>query len=196
MAGSKGGLDEPPQSTTSRPPKAAGRRRRSARLRAQARRRPKRPLRTTIICQAGHPMWTRIGVKTTLQAAPMAQFVTRVMNNDVSAYLFGWGVATFDALYSPKPRWPPRTARPRRRQTNGGCFQRRHPGRHDRPDQGRDGRRQRDALLARRRCSGSATGTTTSRCTTKSAPWAMQNAWKPSAPRTTAPCPPTINTIA
>jgi len=52
------------------------------------------------ICQAVTAMWTRIGVKTTLQAAPMAQFVSRVMNNDVSAYLFGWGVATFDALYS------------------------------------------------------------------------------------------------
>ncbi|GKS76394.1 ABC transporter substrate-binding protein [Acidovorax sp. SUPP950] len=52
------------------------------------------------ICQAVTAMWTRIGVKTTLQAAPMAQFVSRVMNNDVSAYLFGWGVATFDSLYS------------------------------------------------------------------------------------------------
>ncbi|MDA8454984.1 ABC transporter substrate-binding protein [Acidovorax sp. GBBC 3334] len=52
------------------------------------------------ICQAVTAMWTRIGVKTTLQAAPMAQFVSRVMNNDVNAYLFGWGVATFDALYS------------------------------------------------------------------------------------------------
>ncbi|WP_312302547.1 ABC transporter substrate-binding protein, partial [Pulveribacter sp.] len=52
------------------------------------------------ICQAVTAMWTRIGIKTTLAAAPMAQFVTRVMNNDVNAYLFGWGVATFDALYS------------------------------------------------------------------------------------------------
>lgn len=52
------------------------------------------------ICQAVTAMWTRIGVKTQLQTAPMAQFVTRVLNNDVSAYLFGWGVATFDALYS------------------------------------------------------------------------------------------------
>lgn len=52
------------------------------------------------ICQAVTAMWTRIGIKTTLSAAPMAQFVTRVMNNDVNAYLFGWGVATFDALYT------------------------------------------------------------------------------------------------
>jgi len=52
------------------------------------------------ICQAVTAMWTRIGVKTTLQTAPMSQFISRVMNNDVSAYLFGWGVATFDALYT------------------------------------------------------------------------------------------------
>ena len=52
------------------------------------------------ICQAVTAMWTRIGVKTTLQTAPMSQFVSRVMNNDVNAYLFGWGVATFDALYT------------------------------------------------------------------------------------------------
>ena len=52
------------------------------------------------ICQAVTAMWTKIGVKTTLKTAPMSQYVTRVMNADVSAYLFGWGVATFDALYS------------------------------------------------------------------------------------------------
>uniref|UniRef100_UPI0028AECA46 ABC transporter substrate-binding protein n=1 Tax=Melaminivora sp. TaxID=1933032 RepID=UPI0028AECA46 len=52
------------------------------------------------ICQAVTAMWTRIGVKTQLSAAPMAQFVTRVMNNDVNAFLFGWGVATFDSLYT------------------------------------------------------------------------------------------------
>lgn len=52
------------------------------------------------ICQAVTAMWTRIGVKTTLQAAPMSQFVTRVMNSEPNAYLFGWGVATFDALYT------------------------------------------------------------------------------------------------
>ena len=52
------------------------------------------------ICQAVTAMWTRIGVKTNLATAPMAQFVTRVMNAEVNAYLFGWGVATFDSLYS------------------------------------------------------------------------------------------------
>ena len=52
------------------------------------------------ICQAVTAMWTRIGIKTSLQATPMAQYVTRVMNSDPNAYLFGWGVATFDALYT------------------------------------------------------------------------------------------------
>lgn len=52
------------------------------------------------ICQAVTAMWTRIGVKTTLQTYPMATYIPRVMNTEVSAYLFGWGVATFDALYS------------------------------------------------------------------------------------------------
>jgi len=52
------------------------------------------------ICQAVTAMWTRIGVKTTLAATPMAQYITRVMNSDANAYLLGWGVATFDALYS------------------------------------------------------------------------------------------------
>ena len=57
------------------------------------------------ICQAVTAMWTRIGVKTNLKTAPMAQYVTRVMNAEVSAYLFGWGVATFDSLYSMRSSW-------------------------------------------------------------------------------------------
>ena len=52
------------------------------------------------ICQAVTAMWTRIGIKVSLQTAPMATFVTRVMNAEPNAYLFGWGVATFDALYT------------------------------------------------------------------------------------------------
>jgi len=52
------------------------------------------------ICQAITAMWARIGVKTQLQTMPMAQFVPVVMSNSANAYLFGWGVATFDALYT------------------------------------------------------------------------------------------------
>ena len=52
------------------------------------------------ICQAVTAMWTRIGIKTTLQATPMAQFSPRIRNADPNAFLYGWGVATFDALYT------------------------------------------------------------------------------------------------
>lgn len=52
------------------------------------------------ICQAVAAMWTKAGVKTKLNAMPRAQFFPKVANNDTSAYLFGWGVPTFDAFYS------------------------------------------------------------------------------------------------
>jgi peptide/nickel transport system substrate-binding protein len=51
------------------------------------------------ICQALVGMWARIGVKATLAAEPMATFIAKVQNFDTSAYMLGWGVATFDALY-------------------------------------------------------------------------------------------------
>jgi peptide/nickel transport system substrate-binding protein len=52
------------------------------------------------ICQAIIPMWARIGVKATLAAENMATFIQKVQNFDSSIYLLGWGVATYDALYS------------------------------------------------------------------------------------------------
>ncbi len=52
------------------------------------------------ICQAVTAMWTRIGVKASLAAAPMAQYISRMLNSETNAYMLGWGVATFDALYS------------------------------------------------------------------------------------------------
>ena len=52
------------------------------------------------ICQAVTAMWTRIGVKTKLQTNPMAIHSAKILKFDVSAYMLGWGVATFDALYS------------------------------------------------------------------------------------------------
>ena len=51
------------------------------------------------ICQALVGMWARIGVKATLAAEPMGTFIAKVQNFDTSAYMLGWGVATFDALY-------------------------------------------------------------------------------------------------
>ena len=52
------------------------------------------------ICQAITSMWTKIGVKTKLQTNPMAIHSAKIQKYEVSAYLLGWGVATFDALYS------------------------------------------------------------------------------------------------
>ncbi|MFT4193481.1 ABC transporter substrate-binding protein [Ottowia sp.] len=52
------------------------------------------------ICQAVTAMWTRIGVKTRLQTNPMSIHSAKIQKFEVSAYLLGWGVATFDALYS------------------------------------------------------------------------------------------------
>ncbi len=52
------------------------------------------------ICQAIVAMWAKVGVKAKLNAMPRATFFPKVGNNDTSAYLFGWGVPTFDAYYS------------------------------------------------------------------------------------------------
>ncbi|MBL8302198.1 MAG: ABC transporter substrate-binding protein, partial [Ideonella sp.] len=52
------------------------------------------------ICQNVVAMWARIGVKTKLVAESMATFIQKVQNFDTSAYMLGWGVATFDAQYS------------------------------------------------------------------------------------------------
>ncbi len=52
------------------------------------------------ICQALVAMWARVGVKAQLNAMPRATYFPKVQNYDTSAYLFGWGVPTFDALYT------------------------------------------------------------------------------------------------
>ena len=52
------------------------------------------------ICQALVGMWAKIGVNVKLAAEPMASFIAKVQNFDSSAYMLGWGVATYDALYS------------------------------------------------------------------------------------------------
>lgn len=51
------------------------------------------------ICQALVAMWARIGIKAKLVAENMGPFIAKVQNFDTSAYMLGWGVATFDALY-------------------------------------------------------------------------------------------------
>lgn len=52
------------------------------------------------ICQAVTAMWTKAGVKTKLQTNPMSIHSAKIQRFEVSAYMLGWGVATFDALYS------------------------------------------------------------------------------------------------
>ncbi len=52
------------------------------------------------ICKALVAMWARIGLKVNLNAMPRATYFAKVQKYDTSAYLLGWGVPTFDALYS------------------------------------------------------------------------------------------------
>ena len=52
------------------------------------------------ICQALLSMWAKIGIKNKLVAEPMAQHSLKFQNFDASAYMLGWGVATYDAQYT------------------------------------------------------------------------------------------------
>lgn len=52
------------------------------------------------ICKALVTMWAQVGLKVNLNAMPRATYFPKIQNRDTSAYLLGWGVPTFDALYS------------------------------------------------------------------------------------------------
>jgi peptide/nickel transport system substrate-binding protein len=52
------------------------------------------------ICKALASMWARIGLKVSVNAMPRATYFPKIQKYDTSAYLLGWGVPTFDALYS------------------------------------------------------------------------------------------------
>jgi peptide/nickel transport system substrate-binding protein len=52
------------------------------------------------ICVALVSMWAKIGVNAKLVAESMATFIQKVQNFDTSAYMLGWGVATYDGQYS------------------------------------------------------------------------------------------------
>jgi peptide/nickel transport system substrate-binding protein len=52
------------------------------------------------ICQAIAAMWARVGVRTQVNAMPLAPFFAKIQRDDTSVYLLGWGVPTLDALYS------------------------------------------------------------------------------------------------
>lgn len=52
------------------------------------------------ICQALAGMWSRIGVKVRINAMPFSNLIPKIEKLDTSAYFLGWGVSTYDALYS------------------------------------------------------------------------------------------------
>jgi peptide/nickel transport system substrate-binding protein len=52
------------------------------------------------ICQAVVGMWAKAGVKAKLNAMPFGPFIAKIQKFDSSAYLLGWGVATYDAQYT------------------------------------------------------------------------------------------------
>ncbi len=52
------------------------------------------------VCQAVVGMWAKLGAKVRLNAMPFGPFAQKFQNWDSSAYLLGWGVATYDAQYT------------------------------------------------------------------------------------------------
>ena len=45
-------------------------------------------------------MWAKIGMKPKLNSMNFAPYIAKIQNFDTSVYMLGWGVATYDALYS------------------------------------------------------------------------------------------------
>jgi peptide/nickel transport system substrate-binding protein len=52
------------------------------------------------ICQALVGMWAKAGLRVKLNAIPFANFIPKILKHDTSAYMLGWGVATFDGHYT------------------------------------------------------------------------------------------------
>ncbi len=52
------------------------------------------------LCQAITGMWAKIGVKARLRLVDPTAYFPMVQRNEASIYLMGWGVTTFDALYT------------------------------------------------------------------------------------------------
>jgi peptide/nickel transport system substrate-binding protein len=52
------------------------------------------------ICQAITSMWAKIGVKARLRTLPLSTYFPMIQRYEASIYMLGWGVPTFDALYS------------------------------------------------------------------------------------------------
>src|SRR5947209_14061489 len=52
------------------------------------------------MCKALVGMWARFGLGVKPNAMPFAPFSPMLLKHDTSAYMLGWGVATFDGLYT------------------------------------------------------------------------------------------------
>ena len=52
------------------------------------------------ICQAVAAMWAKAGVKAKLRTLPLTTYFPMIQRYEASIYMLGWGVPTFDALYS------------------------------------------------------------------------------------------------
>jgi peptide/nickel transport system substrate-binding protein len=52
------------------------------------------------ICQNITSMWAKVGVKAKLRTLPLATYFPMIQRYEASIYMLGWGVPTFDALYS------------------------------------------------------------------------------------------------
>jgi len=52
------------------------------------------------ICQAVTAMWARLGVKAKLRTLPLVTYFPMIQRHEASIYMLGWGVPTFDSLYS------------------------------------------------------------------------------------------------
>ena len=52
------------------------------------------------VCQAIVAMWAKAGIRAKLNAVPFANYIPKILNFDTSVYMLGWGVATFDGLYT------------------------------------------------------------------------------------------------
>jgi len=52
------------------------------------------------ICQAVTAMWARVGVKAKLRTLPLVTYFPMIQRYEASIYMLGWGVPTFDSLYS------------------------------------------------------------------------------------------------
>jgi peptide/nickel transport system substrate-binding protein len=52
------------------------------------------------ICQAVTAMWAKVGVKAKLRTLPLVTYFPMIQRYEASIYMLGWGVPTFDSLYS------------------------------------------------------------------------------------------------